>query len=81
MSLARKEWIEIDRKRFESLGIIEWHLFEIKELTGIYVLDLENRCIRDVTHCAKSYDGQEVHGLYDSLLNGAWHKRTYFGEE
>lgn len=61
-----------DEQLFMQMGIFEYHRFRIKELDGLYMLDLNDKVIRDVT---KGYSGVVVKGLYEHLLDGTWHKQ------
>ena len=64
-----------DRIKFERIGIIEGNVFEIKELNGLYVLDLEQGCVFECNEKGKKI--VKVNGLYQSLLRGAWHKKVH----
>ena len=68
-----------DKTKFERLGIVEGVVFQIKELTGYYVLDLEERAVFETSPIGKRI--VKVNGLYQNLLRGAWHKKIHGIEE
>ena len=61
--------------KFEQLGITDGVVFEIKELTGYYMLDLKEKVVYECSINGKKI--MPVNGLYQSLLNGAWHKKRF----
>lgn len=64
-----------DKEKFEELGIIEGSYFEIKELRGVYELELKNKFVSEVRlGNGKPYAKFIVRGLYNSLLCGRCHK-------
>ena len=64
-----------DEMRFRQLGISEGTIFEIKELVGYYVLDLNEQAVYEANQYGKKI--VKVSGLYQSLLNGVWHKKIH----
>ena len=69
--------VEADREAFADLGIFEDTLFELRELTGKYMIDIPNRCVYEVniyrTPNAATWR-RRVSGLYEHILDGTWHK-------
>lgn len=57
-----------DKEKLESMGIIEDIAFELLELNGIFVVDIENRIVCDVTNGCN----RVVRGLYGNLLKGKY---------
>lgn len=68
-----------DKAKFERLGIVEGVVFQIKELNGYYVLDLEEKEVYETYPTRKRM--VVVKGLYQNLLRGAWHKKIHGIEE
>ena len=64
-----------DEMKFQQLGISEGVVFEIKELVGYYVLDLREQAVYETSAVGKKII--KVNGLYQSLLNGVWHKKIH----
>lgn len=62
-----------DEEKFSRLGIKEGKTFEIRELTGLYQLDLEKSCVYEIVNKNKI----KVNGLYEHLLDGTWHKKNF----
>lgn len=58
-----------DKEKLESMGIIEDIAFELLELNGIFVVDIENKIVCDVTNGRNHV----VRGLYGNLLKGKYH--------
>ena len=61
-----------DKEKFEKLGIYEGVPFKIRELTGIYIIDLSERRVLERVKANQNY---VVKGLYEHLLDGTWHKQ------
>lgn len=66
-----------DEEKFIELGIPIGKKFELDELNGYYMIDIENRKAIDMCTWPPKY----VSGLYESLLKGCYHVRHVFDEE
>lgn len=63
--------VEIETKKFEELGIPIGHKFEIRELRGVYQVDVVNRVAFDMSPGCKILQSTSI---YEHLLDGTWHK-------
>lgn len=63
-----------DGEKFLSMGIIPGKRFELKELVGYYIVDIDKKQAIDVS----IYPHVVVRGMYDNLLKGCYHVRNIF---
>lgn len=63
-----------DGEKFAAMGIIPGKRFELKELSGYYVVDIDKKQAIDVN----IYPHVVVRGLYENLLRGCYHVRDIF---
>lgn len=63
-----------DGEKFLSMGIIPGKRFELKELVGYYIVDIDKKQAIDVS----IYPYVVVRGMYDNLLKGCYHVRNIF---
>ena len=69
------EMLMDEREQFEKLGIIEGQVFQLKELTGFWRIDIENRvawCYRNEYEVVRG-KRERVRGVYEHILDGTWH--------
>lgn len=63
---------EKEIERLKSMGYKDNVPFKVNELNGVFVADVDERTVTDVSHRI-SGDGL-VPGMYDNLLRGVYHK-------
>lgn len=65
---------EKEIERLRSMGYKDNVPFKVNELNGVFVADVDERTVTDVSHRIPG-DGL-VLGMYDNLLRGVYHREV-----